>query len=79
MMRNTTEMILHVVGRHDFDVARSAAKRIPALACRLAPELLALWWRPCCQLLPCAALLRFSCLITKSGDWARPAGRVGLK
>ena len=57
------QVILHVVGQHDADVARTDGTRIPALALqpRLAPELLAryeaLVEAPAAAPLPCAPLL----------------------
>ena len=65
------QVILHVVGRHDADVARTNGSRIPALAldARLAPELLtryqALVEAPAAAPLPCAALLGLVPEITK--------------
>ena len=57
------QVILHVVGQHDADVARTDGTQIPALALqpRLAPELLAryeaLVEAPAAAPLPCAPLL----------------------
>jgi hypothetical protein len=57
------QVILHVVGSHDADVARTNGSRIPALALqsRLAPELLARYTAlveaPAAAPLPCAPLL----------------------
>ncbi|GAB3586843.1 DUF2851 family protein [Hymenobacter daeguensis] len=57
------QVILHVVGSHDVDVARTNGSRIPALAlqARLTPELLARYTAlveaPAAAPLPCAPLL----------------------
>ena len=66
------QVILHVVGRHDADVARTNGSLIPALAlnARLAPELLAryeaLVEAPTVAPLPCAPLLVLVPEITKT-------------
>ena len=66
------QVILHVVGSHDADVARTNGSRIPALALqgRLAPELLAryhaLVQAPAAAPLPCAPLLNLVPEITKT-------------
>ena len=66
------QVILHVVGNHDADVARSNGSLIPALALqpRLMPELLAryeaLVEAPTAAPLPCAPLLNLVPEITKT-------------
>jgi len=66
------QVILHVVGRHDADVARTNGSHIPALALqtRLAPELLARYTAlveaPAAAPLPCAPLLHLVPQITKT-------------
>ena len=66
------QVILHVVGQHDADVARTNGSRIPALALqgRLAPELLARYQAlveaPAAAPLPCAPLLGLVPEITKT-------------
>ena len=66
------QVILHVVGSHDADVARSDGSMIPALALqpRLMPELLAryeaLVEAPTAAPLPCAPLLNLVPEITKT-------------
>jgi hypothetical protein len=66
------QVILHVVGAHDADVARTNGSLIPALAlqARLAPELLAryaaLVEAPAAAPLPCAPLLHLVPEITKT-------------
>ncbi|WP_210516240.1 DUF2851 family protein [Hymenobacter terricola] len=66
------QVILHVVGSHDADVARTNGSRIPALAlqARLAPELLARYHAlveaPAVASLPCAPLLGLVAEITKT-------------
>ena len=66
------QVILHVVGSHDADVARTNGSRIPALAlqARLAPELLARYHAlveaPPAAPLPCAPLLELVPEITKT-------------
>ena len=66
------QVILHVVGNHDVDVARSNGSLIPALALqpRLMPELLAryeaLVEAPTAAPLPCAPLLNLVPEITKT-------------
>ena len=66
------QVILHVVGSHDADVARSNGSMIPALALqpRLMPELLAryeaLVEAPTAAPLPCAPLLNLVPEITKT-------------
>ena len=66
------QVILHVVGSHDADVARSNGSMIPALALqpRLMPELLAryeaLLEAPTAAPLPCAPLLNLVPEITKT-------------
>ena len=66
------QVVLHVVGQHDAEVARTNGSRIPALAlqARLAPELLAryqaLMGAPAAAPLPCAPLLSLVPEITKT-------------
>ncbi|WP_046242700.1 DUF2851 family protein [Hymenobacter terrenus] len=66
------QVILHVVGTHDADVARTNGSLIPALAlqARLAPELLARYQAlveaPGAAPLPCAPLLNLVPEITKT-------------
>lgn len=66
------QVILHVVGSHDADVARTNGSRIPALAlqARLAPELLARYTAlveaPAAAPLPCAPLLPLVPEITRT-------------
>ena len=66
------QVILHIVGSHDADVARTNGSRIPALAllARLAPELLARYHAlveaPPVAPLPCAPLLGLVPEITKT-------------
>ena len=66
------QVILHVVGNHDADVARSNGSMIPALALqpRLMPELLARYEAlvedPTAAPLPCAPLLNLVPEITKT-------------
>jgi hypothetical protein len=66
------QVILHVVGQHDADVARTNGSLIPALAlqARVAPELLAryqaLMEAPAAARLPCAPLLPLVPEITRT-------------
>ncbi|MFC6224332.1 DUF2851 family protein [Hymenobacter artigasi] len=66
------QVILHVVGQHDADVARTNGSLIPALALqsRLAPELLARYQAlvdaPAAAPLPCAPLLNLVPEITRT-------------
>jgi len=66
------QVVLHVVGQHDAEVARTNGSRIPSLAlqARLAPELLAryqaLMGAPAAAPLPCAPLLSLVPEITKT-------------
>ena len=66
------QVVLHVVGQHDAEVARTNGSRIPALAlqARLAPELLAryqaLMGATAAAPLPCAPLLSLVPEITKT-------------
>ena len=66
------QVILHVVGQHDADVARTDGTLIPTLAlqARLAPELLAryqaLMEAPAAASLPCAPLLNLVPEITRT-------------
>ena len=66
------QVILHVVGQHDADVARTNGSRIPALAlqARVAPELLARYQAlveaPAAAPLPCAPLLPLVPEITRT-------------
>lgn len=66
------QVILHVVGQHDADVARTDGTRIPVLALqtRLAPALLAryqsLMEAPAAAALPCAPLLSLVPEITRT-------------
>ena len=66
------QVILHVVGQHDADVARTNGSLIPALAlqARVAPELLAryqaLMEAPAAAPLPCAPLLHLVPEITRT-------------